>query len=103
MTHFYDKRNCGSTDGPLRRRETVRVREEDMETSFRSAEQGKGEIDLAVFVPPQQREEPQSANCSETEHINLLMTQQHTQIENTLHVRGHFRALFIEGRHAEGK
>jgi len=54
----------------------VRVRDEDMATSFRAVEQGKGEIDLTVFVPPQQTAEQPSANCSETEHINLLMTQQ---------------------------
>lgn len=47
-----------------------------MATSFRAAEQGKGEIDLTVFVPPQQRAEQPSANCSEAEHINLFMTQQ---------------------------
>lgn len=59
------------------------MRKEDMATSFRAAERGMGEIDLTVFVLPQQREEQPSANCSETEHINLLMTrQQHRQIEN---------------------
>lgn len=62
----------------------VHVRREDMATSFRAAEWGKSEIDLTVFVPPQQRAEQPSANCSKIEHINLLMTQQqHGQIENT--------------------
>lgn len=65
------------------KKDIVCVRKEDMATSFRAAERGMGEIDLTVFVLPQQREEQPSANCSETEHINLLMTrQQHRQIEN---------------------
>lgn len=87
--NFSKKGRCCSSltkkkDHLEKRHGIVHVRREDMATSFRAAEWGKSEIDLTVFVPPQQRAEQPSANCSKIEHINLLMTQQqHGQIENT--------------------